>query len=101
MAHWQSPAAWTLIVPGPPEAGKLDGDAEAVTLQPVFGVSWVIRKFWPAIWALEDRAPPALGATVKLTLPLPVPPDDPSVTHESPSDAAHWQPLPVVTLTLN
>jgi hypothetical protein len=42
-----------------------------------------------------------LAATVMLTLPLPVPPVDPSVTQESPSEAVHWQPLPAVTLTLN
>jgi hypothetical protein len=33
MAHGQL-AAWTLIVPDPPEAGKLDADTDAVMLQP-------------------------------------------------------------------
>jgi hypothetical protein len=60
-----------------------------------------MKKFWPAICAVEDRCPPVLGATVILTPPLPVPPDDPSVTQESPSEAVHVQLLAVMTLTLN
>jgi hypothetical protein len=103
MAHGQVESAWTPIVPDPPVAGKLAWDTEAVMLHGGgSGVpSWVIRKSWPAIRAVEDRRPPVLATTVKLTLPLPVPPDDPSVTHGSPSDAVHWQVLAVVMLTLN
>jgi hypothetical protein len=55
----------------------------------------------PAIVNVADRAPATLTATLKVTIPLPVPlAPDVTVTHGALLLAVHAQVAPVVTVTV-
>ena len=54
---------------------------------------------WPAMVSVPVRAGPVFAATVKFTVPLPVPDVTPSVSHAALLTAVHVHPAVVVTAT--
>ena len=86
----------TEIVPEPPAAAndRLVGLIEYE--QTTAAAACVIVNTWPAIVTRVSRAAPPLAATVKFTVPLPLPPE-PIVTHESPPVAVQAQLADVET----
>jgi hypothetical protein len=97
--------AWvdTFTVPGPPVAPMLRLVGAIVNEQ--FGAAataaCLIVDRWPPMMTLPVRSPPALGATVKLTVALPLPlTGGASVIQLTSAVADHAQSLAVVTLAV-
>jgi len=97
----QTQPAWVVTdsVPAPPAA---DGDRLIGLTKKLHGADCVIVKGIPAISKVAVRFVVAVfAATLKLTVPLPVPlAPFAMVTHGAPPVAVHTQPPVVVTVTL-
>ena len=90
---------------------------EPASLSPEEGLSWLIVNVFPLMVSVPERAAPVLAATVKLTVPLPVPEAGPTMviqlavvetvqlpapvevtpTVPPPSDGAKNSPLSLIT----
>lgn len=89
----------TLTTPAPPVACRLTPKGVNPNTQP--SPAWIMLNGVPAMVSIADRADPlALAATLKFTVPLPLP-DDPlaMVTQDGWPVALHGQPLFAMTLT--
>jgi hypothetical protein len=96
--HVQPAAVVTVIAWLPPRALIATVVGETRNAQPP---GWLIVKVWSAIVNTPDRPLDVLAATVKLTVPLPVPlAPCVIVTHDAVLAAVHAQPAPAVTVTL-
>ncbi len=85
--------------PGPP-AAAIDCDVGRMEYAHAVAAAWFKVNLWPAIVTVPVRAADVLAATVKPTVPLPLP-VAPEVTtiHGSSLLALHGQPAGVVTAT--
>lgn len=90
----------TVVEPEPPAAPTLPPTGEIEYEQPTPFCETVSA--WPAIVSVPERAIELLlAATVKPTLPLPVPVAPLAIViHEAPLVAVHAQPLAAVTLAV-
>ena len=94
--HAHPPLPETLTEPLPPAPGMFCPDEEREYEQPF--PCWTVNVCPPAVIAPLRDGPP-LGATVKLTLPVPVPlPPAEMVIHGTAEDAVQPHPPPVWTL---
>lgn len=95
-AQPQPSAVRTSNVPVPPGAGTDADDDASVIVQPC---PWFTVKVRPAMVSVPDREGPVVDATVKLTVPSPLP-LAPAVTviHDALLFAVQVQPPPEVTL---
>jgi hypothetical protein len=95
--HPQPPAVRTSKAPAPPPAGL---EAEAADSENVQPCPWLTVKVRPAIVSVPERDGPVVDATVKLTVPFPVPlAPDAIVIHASLLAADQAHPDPAVTPT--
>jgi hypothetical protein len=95
-AQPQPSAVRTSKVPVPPPAGT---DADDVAREIVQPCPWFTVKVRPAIVSVPDRDGPVVDATVKLTVPSPLPlAPEVTVIQDALLFAVQAQPAPVVTL---
>ena len=92
-------AARTSNAPVPPPAGT---DADVDDSENVHPCPWLTVKVRPAIVIVPERDGPGVPSTLKLTLPLPLPPGGLEVIliHGTLGVAVQVHPLPAVTETL-
>lgn len=99
MVHEQPAGAVNAMVPVVDELGsaRLDGDSAAPTHRLA---DWVTVKLLPATFRTAERStPPALAATLKDNVALPVP-DEAMVIHDGAPVTVHAQADAAVTVTL-
>jgi hypothetical protein len=95
-AQPQPSAVRTSNVPVPPDAGTEAEDDASVIVQPC---PWFTVKVRPAIVSVPDRAGPVVDATVKLTVPSPLPfAPEVTVIHDALLFAVQVQPAPELTV---
>jgi hypothetical protein len=96
-AHPQPSLVFTSKVPDAPDAGADAVDDDRANVHPC---PWLMVNVCPAIVSVPERPGPLVDATVKFTVPFPVPPDpDVIVIHDSVRVAVHAQPAAAVTFT--
>lgn len=98
-SHAHPAGAVTVLFPNPPSAETAWLVGVIVTVQ-TLGAYWVTVNAIPAIVTVPVRvAVPVFAATVKVTLPVPLP-EVPAmmVIHVAPALAVHAQPGPAVTV---
>ena len=96
--HAQPFAVRTSNVPPPPPGGTVAESGDRVIVQPC---PWFTVKVRPAIVSVPDLLGPLVAATVKLTVPFPLPAvPDVTVIHEALGVAVHAQPDAAVTATV-
>jgi hypothetical protein len=95
-SHVQPAAVLMLTVRAPPLASAVCVSGDTSKLQPG---AWFTVKTWPATVSVPVRAGPPVGATVKLTVPFPVPADVATETQSTSLAAVHGHPVPAVTVT--
>jgi hypothetical protein len=103
--HWHVPVTETATVAVPPAAGMfwLVGEMLALQVGGAGGAltpAWVILGRWLAIAIALLLASPGFGATVKLTVPLPLPLADEDSAIQLASDTADHEQSLVVTMLM-